>query len=118
MSELNYMRNGDYLIPNLTLGSAENLPPLGKYGRMRKTYLKEQRPVLWNSLILNGKLDSHLREIDLTAQTRIEQMVPKMAMQAGIMESLKERDPMEWTRQMNSLKAQVEEVIRSELIFS
>ena len=117
MSEMTYKRSGDYLIPNLSLNS-QGLPPLGKYGRMRKTYLKEHRPVLWNNLLLTGKLDSHLREIDMAASSRLEQMMAELAKQQGVTESLKERSPMAWTQQMNALKAQAEEVLLTELVYS
>ena len=89
-----------------------------KYGRMRRTYLQEQRPILMNDLLLSGKLDAHLREIDSAAQTRLEQMMSELTQQAGITEEMKARDPMAWTQQMNSLKAQAEEAILSELIYS
>ena len=74
MSELTYTRSGDYLIPDLSL-TEQPQAPLGKYGRMRKDYLKEHRPVLWNSLLLSEKLYPHLREIDEAANNRLEQMI-------------------------------------------
>ena len=75
-NKLNYTQNGDYLIPNLTLSETET-KPLGKYGRMRKKYLQENRPVLWNSMILSETLYPHLREIDETANRRLEQELGK-----------------------------------------
>ncbi len=114
---LNYTRNGDYQIPNLTL-SENGSRPLGKYGRMRKNYLKEHRPVLWNSLILSEKLYPHLREIDETASQRMEQLMTELMKQNGVTEALKATDPMEWTGLMNNLKAQAEETILNELIFN
>ncbi|MBR2894821.1 MAG: TnpV protein [Oscillospiraceae bacterium] len=116
-NNLNYTRNGDYLIPNLTLSETET-KPLGKYGRMRKQYLQEHRPVLWNTMILSEKLYPHLREIDETANRRLEQMMPELMKQNGVTESLKERDPMKWVGLMNNLKAQAEETILNELIYS
>ncbi len=116
MSELTYIQNGDYLIPNIILN--EEQEPLGKYGRMRQKYLKEHRPVLWNGLLLEGKLTQHLREIDQTAHQRMEQLMNQMAQEAGLTEEMKARDPMNWVQQMNGLKAQAEEVILSELIYS
>ena len=116
-NNLNYTRNGDYLIPNLTLSETE-MKPLGKYGRMRKQYLQEHRPVLWNTMILSEKLYPHLREIDETANRRLEQMMPELMKQNGVTESLKERDPMKWVGLMNNLKAQAEEAILNELIYS
>jgi len=71
MSELTYTRSGDYLIPDLSL-TEQPQAPLGKYGRMRKDYLKEHRPVLWNSLLLSERLYPHLREIDEAANNRLE----------------------------------------------
>ena len=116
MNEITYKQNGDYLIPELSL--PEQTESIGKYGRMRKNHLKEHRPVLFNSLLLSGKLDAHLREIDSAAQTRLEQMMSELTQQAGITEEMKESDPMAWTQQMNSLKAQAEEAILRELIYS
>lgn len=117
MSELNYAKNGDYLIPELSLTEQEPMP-LGKYGRMRKKYLEEHRPVLWNSLLLSEKLYPHLREIDETANRRLELMMPELMKSAGVTEDLKASDPMRWVGLMNTLKAQAEETILNELVFS
>ena len=117
MNELTYTRSGDYWIPNLSLSQQET-QPLGKYGRMRKKYLQEHRPVLWNSLILSEKLYPHLREIDETANSRLEQMMPGLMQSAGVTEALKASDPMKWVGLMNSLKAQAEEVVLTELIYA
>ena len=117
MSELTYTRSGDYLIPDLSL-TEQPQTPLGKYGRMRKNYLKEHRPVLWNSLLLSERLYPHLREIDETANRRLEQMMPKLMQSAGVTEALKASDPMKWVGLMNNLKAQAEEVILTELIYA
>ena len=115
--EMTYTKNGDYLIPDLSLTETEQ-KPLGKYGRLRKTYLKEHRPILWNKMILSETLYPHLREIDETANRRLEQMMPELMKSAGVTESLKASDPMMWVQTMNSLKAQAEEVILNELIYS
>lgn len=117
MSELTYSKNGDYYIPNLTL-SQQSEKPLGKYGRMRKTYLQEHRPVLWNSLILSEKLYPHLWEIEETAIQRLDLMLPKLMQSAGATEELKATDPMKWVGLMNTLKSQAEETILAELIYS
>lgn len=117
MTELTYTRNGDYLIPDLTL-TEQPKKNLGKYGRMRKKYLQEHRPILWNQMILSETLYPHLWEIDETANRRLEQMMKEMAAQNGVTESLKAADPMKWTGLMNSLKAQAEEVLLNELIYS
>ena len=117
MAELTYTQNGDYQIPELSL-SEQAQTPLGKYGRMRKAYLQEHRPVLWNELILSEKLYPHLREIDETAQSRLETMMPRLMEAAGISEKLKAENPMQWVGLMNSCKAQAEETILRELVYS
>jgi len=116
-NNLTYTRCGDYKITNLTLSETEN-KPLGKYGRMRKKYLQEHRPVLWNSMILSEKLYPHLREIDETANQRLEQLMPELMKRSGVTEALKASDPMKWTGLMNNLKAQAEEIIFAELIYN
>ena len=117
MEELTYTKNGDYLIPDLSLTEQQETP-LGKYGRMRKTYLKEHRPILWNRMILSETLYPHLREIDETANRRLEQMMPELMKLNGVTEGLKAEDPMKWVGLMNNLKAQAEETILAELIYN
>ena len=114
---LTYRQNGDYLIPNLEL-SEQPVKPLGKYGRMRKTYLKEHRPILYSQLLLSEKLYPHLLETDETANRRLDQLMQALALEAGATESLKASDPMKWVGLMNSCKAQAEELILAELINS
>ena len=116
-NNLSYTQTGDYRIPNLTLSEIEQ-KPLGTYGRMRTKYLQEHRPVLWNSMILSEKLYPHLREIDETANRRLEQLMPELMRRSGVTEELKARGPMKWVGLMNNLKAQAEETILNELIFS
>ena len=116
-NNLTYTRNGDYLIPDLKL-SEQPEKPLGKYGRMRKAYLKEHRPILYNQLLMSEKLYPHLREIDETANRRLAQMMPQMAEAAGATEALKAADPMAWVGLMNTCKAQAEEILLAELINS
>ena len=117
MSEIQYQHSGDYLIPNVTLGTTET-QPLMKYGRMRKQYLKEHRPILFNKLLLNGQLQSHLLEVQESANRRLEQMIPEMAQRSGVTEELKANDQIAWVGQMNVLKAQAEEIILEELIYA
>ena len=114
---MNYIQNGDHLIPDLKL-SQQPEKPLGKYGRMRKAYLKDHRPLIYNQLLLTEKLYPHLLEIDETAQSRLEQMMPKLAKDAGATEQLKANDPMRWVGLMNTCKAQAEEILMAELIHS
>ena len=116
-NNLTYSRSGDYLIPNLTL-SEQPSQNLGKYGRMRKKYLQENRQGLYNRLLLSGRLQSHLLEIDQTAHRRLEQMMQELAKEAGATEELKARDPMKWVGLMNACKARVEEIILAELVYN
>ena len=118
MNGLTYRQAGNVLLPNVTLGEMETAQPLGKYGWMRKKYLKEHRPVLYNALIATGKLQKHLMEIEETAQRRLEQMMTEMQEKAGLTERMKAENQMEWVGQMNGLKAQVEEILLNELIYS
>ena len=115
MSEITYTTVNGVQLPNLSLPESQ---PLGKYGRLRQRYLKEHRPVLWNSLLLTGRLYEHLSEIEETAQARIDLMLPKLAAEAGATEELKAADPLKWTGLMNACKAQAEEVVLDELIYS
>lgn len=117
MQSIAYKRCGDYLIPDLTL-NAKSYPPLGKYGRMRERHLREHRSLLYSTMLLGGGLDDHLHEIDAAAQRRTDQLMRQMAGVAGITEELKARDPMRWVGEMNAIKAQAEEMIFEELIYS
>ena len=114
---LTYTRSGDYLIPNIQLTESE-AKPLTKYGRMRKKYLEEHRPILWNTMILSEKLYPHLREIDEAANRRLEVLMNELTKKSGVTEELKTTDPMKWTGLMNTLKAQAEETILAELIYA
>ena len=114
---MTYIQNGDYQIPDLEL-SQQPEKPLGKYGRMRKTYLKEHRPILYNQMLMSEKLYPHLLEIEETANSRLEQMMLQLAESAGATEELKARDPMRWVGLMNTCKAQAEEILMAELINS
>lgn len=116
MSEITYHKNGDYLIPDLE--APESAQPLSKYGRMRRSYLMENQPILFNSLVVTGKLHTQLLEIDQAAHSRLEQMMPRLMAAEGLTEELKATDPMAWVARMNNLKAQAEEIILSELVYS
>lgn len=113
MAELTYTRNGDYLIPNIGLEETTSRP-LGKYGRMRRAYLQENNTLLYNHLILTGKLFPHLLEIQDAAESRMEQMMEAL-LKANPAPDKKTRQ-LDWVRHMNSLRAQAEEVILAELI--
>ena len=114
--DITYSQCGDYLIPNLVLPEEEQ-QPIGKYGRMRKRYLKERRPVLYSNLLLFGKLFQHLTAIDEACEDRMELLTQQMAEQEGVTEALKASDQMEWVRRMNSIRNHAEEIVLSELVY-
>ena len=111
-----YTKVGDYLLPNLTIDESEQRP-IGKYGRMRKHYLKEHRPVRYTNLLVTGNLDKHLAEIEESCMQRMEVLTSQMAKQEGVAETLKAADQMEWVRRMNSIGNRAEEIILSELVY-
>lgn len=117
MTEITYTRQGDYNLPNL-LPPQEEPVPHGKYALLRKKFLKEHRRVTYTNLLTSGKLNSHLAEIQQTAQRRMEEIVAQMAKAEGVTEELKASDQMKWVGLMNSLKAQAEEIILSELVYN
>ena len=113
-SNLNYTQTGDYLLPNLTLNQPRK--PLGKYGRLRRTYLKEQRPVLYNTMLLSGSLYPHLMELEQNAAAMKEHLMTELLAKNPAPD--KEKHQMQWVQHMNSLKAQAEELVLTELIYS
>ena len=117
--ELTYIKAGDYYIPNLALAPepAEPVRDIGKYGRMRLTYLKQHRRKLYWELVSTGKLQAHLLDINDTANDWLDRMMPQMAKAAGANEELKTRDQMAWVGLMNNCKARAEEIIFSDLIY-
>ena len=117
MTEMQYTMKGDYQFPNLTVPNQPS-QPLNKYGRMRKKFLMEHQPLIFQTMLLNGTLDTHLQEISETAEKRLEQMMQEMSKATNLTEELKANDPMGWTQQMNSLKAQAEEILLAELVNS
>ena len=113
-SNLSYTQTGDYLLPNLTLHQPKT--PLGKYGRMRLNFLKQQHPVLYHTMLLNGSLYPHLMEVEQTAESRMQQTMAQLLKQTPAPD--KESQQMAWVQHMNSLKAQAEELVLTELIYS
>lgn len=109
-----YSTIGDYQLPNLTLHQPSK--PLGRYGRMRRAYLMEHRPVLYHTMLLNGSLHPHLLEVDQTAQSRMQQLINSLLKQNPAPD--KEGQQMAWVKHMNNLKAQAEELVLTELIHS
>ena len=112
---LHYELVGDYYLPLLTVPET---PPLGIWGRRRHRYLKEHRPVIYNTMLLSGKLFIHLAEVDQQAMDLHDRLMKQMAAQAEITEQLKAQDQMAWVQQMNAIDAQVREIIDHDLIYA
>lgn len=115
--ELTYTQCGDYLIPNLVLADTQEYH-IGKYGRMRRAYLKEYRPVLYSTLLLTEKLFPHLAETDAACKTRLEIIETALMRREGVTEALKAADQMEWVRRMNSIHSRAEEIVLHELVYA
>ena len=113
--ELNFIKCGDYYIPDIKVKNP-NIR-LGKWGRMRKEYLRLANPVLFSDMVLNETLYEHCAEIEETAKKRMEIIVPQLAKAYGVTEQLKAENQIEWVRQMNACVAQAEEAIKGELIY-
>ena len=111
---LSYTLNGDYYLPDLEINEEE--PTYGKYGIMRKQFLKEHRSARYQYLVLTGKLTEHLNQVDKEAREKVEMLVEQMAEQWGVTEKLKMQDQMEWVRKMNNIRSRAVEIIDVELI--
>ena len=110
---LDYVCSGDYCIPDIRLMQHK---PIGKYGRMRRRYLEQYRPVLYNRLALNGKLNDDLYRVDQGANELLDTLIPQMAKDAGVTEELKAHDQMRWIGMMNTVKTQAEEIVLQRII--
>ncbi|WP_371822745.1 TnpV protein [Cohnella sp. LGH] len=110
--ELNYTQNGDYLLPDLVQPVSMSI---GKYGLLRKTFLKTERKGTYAHLMLSEQLHQHLAEIDRTAREQIEQTLAQLLMQHPAPD--KATDPLGWTGHLNNLKQQAEELILTELVY-
>ena len=112
-----YRQVGDYFIPNLVLPDDGDYQ-IGKYGRMRRTYLKEHRKILYTNYVVEGTLFKHLAEIDQVCNERMENIVSAMSEQEGVTEALKAADQMEWVRRKNNIRNRAEEIVLTELVYA
>ncbi len=115
---ISFTLQGDYYIPDLTLPPETEYPPLGKYGRMRLTYLKENKKALYSIMLMDGTLNSHLNDVDEQANIILEQTVKAFAEADGCDEQLKVADQMKWVGLMNNYRHCAEEIIFKELIYT
>ena len=112
---LGYTLNGDYYLPDLVLNEEE--PTYGKYGMLRKQFLKDYRPARYQCLLLTGKLTEYLNQIDRDAREQGEMPMKRMAKKQGVTETLKMRDQMKWVGLMNNIKASAEEIVLKEIVY-
>ena len=113
--KIQYIRVGDYSIPDLEMPQESR--PIGRWGRVRREYLREHKPIQYNCLLLSGKLWTYLADLNEQTQDRLERIIEQMKIAEGITEALKASDPMAWVGAMNNIRARAEEIIREELIF-
>ena len=113
--ELNYIRCGDYYIPDIRL--PDGTRPIGRWGRMHRDYIKEHNPICFNDLCLNGKLWTYLADLNEQAQGRLELIIEQMKAAEGVTEGMKQHDQMAWVRAMNSIRNRAEEIVLREMIY-
>ena len=112
---MSYTLHGDYYLPDLVLREEE--PIYGKYGMLRKQFLKEHRSARYQYMLLIGKLNEHLNQIDQEVREQVETLMEQMTEKQGVTEELKAQDQMEWVRLMNNIKASAEEMVLREILY-
>ena len=113
--KLTYTTQGDYLLPNLEVPEA---PKVGKYGMLRRSFLRSHKQALYTGMMLEGTLNSHLEQVDKEANMLLEKLMTQMMQEQGLTEELKSRNQMLWVQQMNNLRQSAEDVVLKELIYS
>lgn len=120
MTDITYRVEGDYLIPNLVLDDEaddDSEEMIGIYGMMRESFLREHRHGTYISMLLMGKLTSHLREIDRQAEEEVEYLLRRMMEKRGVDEALKASDQMAWVQKVNALRVMAEEMVLREIVY-
>jgi len=113
-NSLDYVLVGDYYLPTLIL--AEKSLPIGHWGRLHKRYLKKHHPARYQALLLSGRLNNYLADIDARAEEQLELLTKQIAERDGVNEELKAVNQMEWVQRMNSIRNRAEEIVRNEII--
>lgn len=117
-NKIQYRRVGDYLIPNLILPPEEVAVTLGKWGMMHKSYLEKNKKVVFNTLLMQGKLYQHCAEVETQAQDMFDSLVEQLKATEGVTEQLKEESQLEWVCRMSNIEARAREIICNELIYT
>ena len=115
MQELNYIRCGDYYIPDICL--PKETRPIGRWGRMHRDYIKEHNPIRFNDLCLSGERWTYLADLNEQAQSRLELIIEQMKASEGVTEGMKATDQMAWVGAMNSIRHRAEEIVLREMIY-
>ena len=113
--ELTYTPQGDYQIPDLEIPES---PKVGKYGMLRRTFLREHKDGIYTGMLLNGTLNSHLEEVDAQANRMMDELTEQMKIQNGVTEQMKAEDQMKWVGLMNLIRHSAEEVVLRDLIYA
>ncbi len=114
---IEYVKNGDYYIPNLTVPD-DKVYNIGKYGRLHSIFIKENRPTVYSMKMLNGTWLAYLEEIDTLARKMVDRLIKDMAVKQGITEELKAKDQIAWVGAMNNVCHSAEEIVFADLIYS
>ena len=113
---IGYVLMGDYYIPDIQLGDVDDRP-IGRWGRVHRDYLRDNRPIVYNELLLFGRLHTMLADLNEQAQQRLEMIIRQMQEKEGITEALKRQDAMLWVRSMNSIRSRAEEIVLNEIVY-
>ena len=116
-SGIEYIKQGNYYLHNLVLAQEDTNYAIGKYGRMKLNYLKNNKKAEYTILSMDGKLNRYLHEIDIACEDRIKTIISQLVKQENITEELKATNQIEWVGKMNSIKNRAEEIIFNELIY-
>ena len=114
---IEYVRNGDYYIPNLTVPD-DKVYNIGRYGRLHSIFIKENRPCIYSMKMLNGTWLAYLEEIDTTAKEMVDKLIKDMSVKQGITEELKATDQMAWVGAMNTIRHSAEEFVLKDFVYS
>ena len=112
-----YRQVGDYFVPNLVLPNEGKSYQIGKFGRLRRQYLKEHRKSVYAEMVLSGKLNEHLAEVDQICYEHMDRLVKQMVEREGVTEALKASDQMAWVGRMNNIRSRAEEIVLSEVVY-
>ena len=116
--DLEYVKRGDYYLPNLELQNKNKRVNLGKYARLRENYLRNSKPGFFNHLVMKEKLIDHLIELNNQACSYLETLIKQLAEEENVTENLKATNQLEWIQKMNNIKNRAEEIVLNELIYN